>query len=51
MFPSSYCTFEVVTVARLVYFLLFNVICSVSITYVLNDDKERVKKSEEMRNN
>ena len=51
LFPSSYCTFEVVTVARLGYFLLFNLVCAISITYVLNDDKERIAKSEEMRNN
>lgn len=37
--------------ARLLYFLLFNTICAISITYVINDDKERVKKSEEMRLN
>ena len=49
MFPQSYATFEVVTVARLAYFLLFNTICAISITYVLNDDKERIAKSEEMR--
>lgn len=49
MFPQSYATFEIIMVSRLVYFLLFNIICTISMTYVINDDKERVAKSEEMR--
>lgn len=51
MFPQSYCTFEVIMLARIAYFLLFNIICSISVTYVLDDEKERVEKSEEMRLN
>merc|ERR1712060_185668 len=51
MFPTSYCTFEVILLARFLYFLLFNVINTIALTYVLNDDKERVAKSEEMRRN
>lgn len=51
MFPQSYCTFEVVMLARIVYFLVFNVVCSISVTYVLDEEKERVAKSEEMRIN
>ena len=37
--------------SRIVYFFLFNVINSISITYVINDDKERMKMSEEMHAN
>lgn len=49
MFPRSYCTFELIMLARIVYFLLFNVICSISITYVQDDNKLRVVQSEIMR--
>jgi len=51
MFPQSYCTFEVILLARMVYFLMFNIICSASITFVLNDDKERVRLGTEMTEN
>jgi len=51
MFPQSYCTFEVILLARLVYFLIFNIVCSISITYMLDEDKERVRLSEEMEKN
>ena len=37
--------------SRIIYFFFFNVINSISITYVINDDKERMKMSEEMRKN
>ena len=37
--------------ARIVYFLLFNIICSVAVTYVLNDENERVRLSQEMEKN
>ena len=37
LFPQSYCTFEVIMLARIVYFLLFNIICSVA---ELRDGKE-----------
>lgn len=50
-FPQSYCTFEVIVLSRIVFFLLFNIICSVSLTYVLNDDKERERLSAEMQSN
>ena len=43
IFPQSYCTFEIVMLSRFLYFLLFNLICSVSITYVINESKERIR--------
>lgn len=48
LFPQSYCTFEVIMLSRILYFLLFNVISCISLTYVVNDEKERLLKSEEM---
>ena len=51
IFPSSYTTFEIIRLARIIYFLLFNVINAVSITYVINDDKERTIKGAEMQRN
>lgn len=51
MFPQSYCTFEIIILARIIYFLLFNVICSASVTYVLDDDKERVRLGAQMTEN
>lgn len=51
IFPQSYCTFEVILLARMLYFLLFSIIASISITYVLNDDKERVRLANEMNVN
>ena len=38
-------------VARFLFFFLFNLICSISTTYVINDELELVKKCEEMRLN
>jgi hypothetical protein len=51
LFPQSYCTFEVIILARIVYFLLFNLVCSASLTYVLNDENERVRLSQLMEKN
>jgi len=51
LFPQSYCTFEVIILARIVYFLCFNLICSGSLTYVLNDENERVRLSQLMEKN
>ena len=51
IFPSSYTTFEIIRLARIIYFLLFNVINAISITYVVNDDKERTIKGAEMQRN
>ena len=51
IFPSSYTTFEIIRLARIIYFLLFNVINATSITYVINDDKERTIKGAEMQRN
>jgi len=51
LFPSSYCTFEVIILARIAYFLLFNLICSGSLTYILNDENERVRLSQLMEKN
>lgn len=50
-FPQNYCTFEVIVLSRIVFFLLYNIICSVSLTYVLNDDKERERLSKAMEEN
>lgn len=47
-FPQSYTTFEIIILARIIYFLLFNIINAISITYVLNEDKERTIKTQEM---
>ena len=51
IFPSSYTTFEIIRLARIIYFLLFNIINAISITYVVNDDKERTIKGAEMQRN
>ena len=37
--------------SRIAYLFLFSVICAISITYVLNDDKERIKMGDKMRLN
>ena len=37
--------------SRIVFFGLFNIISVVSLNYVINDDKERIIKGEEMRLN
>ena len=41
MFPASYATFEVIILIRIFYFLCFNVISAISITFVLDETKER----------
>ena len=35
----------------MLYFLLFSVIASISLTYVMNEDKERIRLAEEMNVN
>jgi len=35
----------------MLYFLLFSIVASISITYVLNEDKERIRLAEEMNVN
>ena len=50
-FPASYATFEVIILIRIFYFLCFNVICAISITYVIDETKERVIQGEKMRKN
>lgn len=50
-FPKTYATFEVIVLLRLFYFFAFNVICSFSLVYVIDEAKERVKKGNEMKLN
>jgi len=38
LFPSNYCAFELILFVRLLYFLLFNLICLVSIELIETDD-------------
>ena len=51
LFPSHYATFEVIILIRLFYFLCFNIICSISITFVIDEARERVIQGEAMKNN
>ena len=50
-FPASYATFEVIILIRIFYFLCFNIICAISITFVFDETKERVIQGERMRQN
>ena len=43
-FPKTYATFEVIVLLRIFYFLCFNIICSISLVYVIDEAKERVNK-------
>jgi len=42
-FPPTYCVFEVITSMRIVYFICFNVICSFSLIFIVDDAKQKVE--------
>jgi len=39
-FPGYYCTFEQIEILHSIYFLLYNVICMVSLVYTKNDHEK-----------
>jgi len=51
LFPRNYATFEVITLIRIFYFLCFNIICAISLTYVQDESRMRVEYGERMREN
>ena len=51
LFPRHYATFEVIMLIRIFYFLCFNIISAISITYVVDDVKERTALGHKMKEN
>lgn len=39
IFPAYYCAFEIITLLRVVFFYLFNVICANSLCFEQNENK------------